>query len=343
MISLRARQIFLGVRELVRGGAWVHGNLQPASLGEQAFGLHEPWYYDLRQSLVRDDYSPFDIDGIPVRENTDGIGQRPILALSFGLAHMTRWLIDDDETSAAKARRMARWVANEVATSPFDSAVVVRTAVPGLAAPWPNALLQGLTLSLLARVNALEPSSSLEAALCAAVRPFGLPIARGGLRDEIDGHTWFEEYPFPGGGSHVLNGFIYSLFGLRDAAHAGNTDAKRFYDEGLASLVNLLPRYATPNWSYYDEPSWGPPRLASLYYQRTHAGLLRAFAHCEPVHASQFNELAARFDRQADRLTDRMRVLVAKRNDGALPSPAALVEAKSDVPDSPQLEEWSSR
>jgi hypothetical protein len=338
VITPRARQVVTGIRELVHGGSWVHDDIVPSSSGPTAFGLHDPWYYDLRRSVVRDDYSPFDEAGIPVRETADGVGQRPVLALSFGLAHLTRWVLEDDQQSAAHARRLAKWAVEEVAASPFDGAMVVRHPVPGLAEPWANALLQGLALSLIARLNAREPSAELDEALRSAVRPFDRSIRHGGLRDQTDGVTWFEEYPFSGGGSHVLNGFIYSLWGLRDAANSGIADARQHYDEGLASLVAMLPRYVTPHWSFYDRPAWGRPRLASMYYQRTHAGLLRAFAHCEPEHAVTFREHAGRFEAQADRFIDRVRVLVAKRNDGALPSPATAVpvalESEDVVPES---------
>ena len=331
---MRTRSIVNSVREIVTGGPWVHRDFDAKTPPDGVvFGLSGSWYYDLRQSLVRDDYSPFDDSGIPVRGTGRESGQRPVLALSYGLAHLAGWLLDQDAHSEGEALRIGRWLCREVLDSPVDGAIVVRVPIRGLLAPWPNALAQGLALSLLTRLHEVAPAAGWQQATEAAVRPFDRSVGQGGLRDVTNSCTWFEEYPFPTGGSHVLNGFVYALWGLRDASLAGFEVAGRLYEEGLDSLVRLLPRYSGAGWSFYDYPDWGQPRVASFYNQRTHAGLFRAFAKVAPQHDELFSGFAAECDLQADRLVLRARALLAKRSDRTLRAPTEqkAVKAASDV------------
>ncbi len=48
-----------------------------------------------------------------------------------------------------------------------------------------------------------------------ALRPMRVPVAQGGVLATLDGGPFYEEYPTDPL-SHVLNGAIFSLWGLRD-------------------------------------------------------------------------------------------------------------------------------
>lgn len=74
------------------------------------------------------------------------------------------------------------------------------------------------------------------------------------MRNLLFGRAWFEEYPTTPG-SFVLNGFLYSLLGLYDLASInrnGTNKSRQLYDEGMATLKEMLPLYDTGSGSIYD-------------------------------------------------------------------------------------------
>ena len=134
-----------------------------------------------------------------------------------------------------------------------------------LRAPWVSALSQGNMLSALLRAyqswgdeRFLEQAHLVFAAL-------ERPLSEGGTRFvDASGDTWFEEYPM-NPPSHVLNGFIFALWGILDYARVTNDpQAWEWWQSGLATLKRRLPDYDCGYWSVYDLKFREP---ASLYYQ----------------------------------------------------------------------------
>jgi D-glucuronyl C5-epimerase C-terminus len=80
------------------------------------------------------------------------------------------------------------------------------------------------------------------------------PIADGGLLNEEDGMTFFEELPAPIGLSpHILNADILSinvLFAM--AARTGDERFKDLADRGADTLLKLAPQYDAPKCIKYD-------------------------------------------------------------------------------------------
>lgn len=102
----------------------------------------------------------------------------------------------------------------------------------------------------------------------------------GGVRNELFGHTWFEEYPTVPG-TFVLNGFLYALIGLYDFSKLSNmysNDTNELLNEGLKSLRALLPLYDTGSGSIYDLRHislQSAPNLARWDYHSVHIYLLK--------------------------------------------------------------------
>ena len=169
--------------------------------------------------------------------------------------------------------------------------------------PWVSAMAQGEALSVLVRACLVaENPSRYEEAAQLAVQPFFHALEEGGVTSRDDsGRVYLEEYPSDPP-SHVLNGWIFALVGLREYADAfGDKKADSLATEALASLVAALPEYDTGYWSRYDLfDGFRISFLASRFYHLLHIAQLRAM--CQATEEEVFDQVA---DRWADYFTSR--------------------------------------
>ena len=167
-----------------------------------------------------------------------------------------------------------------------------------LKAGWYSAMAQGQAMSLLVRKHLFTQEQNDTRFLDAAVRAMNLfrkNSSDGGVRSWFDNlHVWYEEYPTQPS-LFVLNGFIYSLFGLFDLKStledqiqsldkdSTNTwtpaldQASQLFDDGLKSLFRLLPLFDTGSGTLYDLRHFGldvAPNLARWDYHTTHINQL---------------------------------------------------------------------
>ena len=146
---------------------------------------------------------------------------------------------------------------------------------------WHSAMAQGHAISLLTRLyRATNNTKYLETAK-KALNIFEIESYKNGVKAILfDKYIWYEEYPTVPS-IFVLNGFIYSLFGLYDLSKACNDQicqkSSQFYDEGIRSLESALSLYDSGSGSFYDlrHLSLGiAPNLARWDYHSTHINQL---------------------------------------------------------------------
>ncbi len=157
---------------------------------------------------------------------------------------------------------------------PVSARRVVAKGVLEIPPGWYGAMCQGHAISVLVRAYI---KSRREEYLHAAVRAtelFDVPSTEGGvLAVFADKYKWYEEYPTVPS-LFVLNGFIYSLFGLYDLRSvAPDSPADRLYATGMESLKALLPLFDTGTGSVYDLRHFTaglPPNRARWDYHAAH-------------------------------------------------------------------------
>lgn len=145
-----------------------------------------------------------------------------------------------------------------------------------LSSPWRSALAQGQALSVLIRAHQLTGKNIYAERARAGYGAFRY-LAReheGGVLDDQDGFTWLEEY-IVRSPNHVLNGFIWALWGVRDyAVYFKDSHALGLWNECLKTLEHNLKNYDLGFWTAYDWPrkydKKQPVMPSSLYYQRLH-------------------------------------------------------------------------
>jgi hypothetical protein len=145
-----------------------------------------------------------------------------------------------------------------------------------LKSPWISALTQGEAISVLCRAYKLSGKEIYLKAAESAMEPFLFDVSEGGVKNYFREIPVYEEYPSTRA-NVVLNGFIFSLFGIYDLYLTNNsTLAKEIFVQGIRSLLSLLAYFDTGIWSLYNLYRFPGKYLASYKYHRLHIEQLKA-------------------------------------------------------------------
>lgn len=156
---------------------------------------------------------------------------------------------------------------------------------------WLSALTQGSIISVLVRAYRLTTCESYLQVASRAVRTFELDIHDNGVNTSVgsDGLFFEEVASYPA--THILNGYIFALFGLYDyVSLTKDIHIEQLITKSLVTLHTFIDKFDTGYWSRYDLHF---RHLATPFYHALHIVLLQALAqysgcqHC--------TELAARW------------------------------------------------
>lgn len=259
---------------------------------------------------------PFDAKGIPLLDYRGAIGRQynPIAVAQYGLAHYNAFRAGA-EGSRAVCLAQADWLVENLERDARGRGVWLhrfdfeyRTT---LKAPWYSGLAQGQGLSLLARALQMTQEDRYARAMRAAFEALAAPVGDGGcLWTDGGGSTWIEEYIVEPP-THILNGFIWALWGVRDYWLAtGERRARDLFSRCAATLAQELPLYDTGYWSLYERSGTSLPMLASPFYHRLHIVQLRVLG--DMTGEPEFERRAARWEEYASRRWNRARSLLQK-------------------------------
>ena len=236
------------------------------------------------QSLITD----YDSNGIPMnRPYIDVLSSEsvyyPITIGQVGLSVFHTYLNSQSETDSKRFLKFADWFVEHGEES-NDLGIRWLTHIPLPAyqneGPWQSAFSQSRALSVLIRAFQLTKKPHYLETAKKALVPFEIPVSKGGVTSYTEWGPFFEEYPadVP---VLVLNGHIFSLFGLFDYIRVFPDDSRcnALVNEGLDSLLSALPFFDMGYWSRYNYcqatfyPELDP---ATISYHRLHIMLLKA-------------------------------------------------------------------
>jgi hypothetical protein len=121
--------------------------------------------------------------------------------------------------------------------------------------------------------------------------------------------VFFEEFPSPTA-HHVLNGFIYAMWGLHDLVRLDNNgEAGDLWADGLATLVDWLPRFDMGHWSLYHIGD-GMTNPATIPYHKLHIEQLKAMHAITSL--AIFDDYATRWQQHLDSRWNALRTLPQK-------------------------------
>jgi hypothetical protein len=122
----------------------------------------------------------------------------------------------------------------------------------GLNAPWISAMAQGEAISVLTRAAKITKNELYEKIAMDALVPFEYKVEEGGIVNYFKSIPVYEEAPSTPKTMAVLNGFIFSLFGLYDLYLLNkNIKAYSLFTNGVEALLKLLPYYDFNTWTNY--------------------------------------------------------------------------------------------
>ena len=245
----------------------INGNWSAGKLGE---------YYMLFREKA-DYQGHYDASGIPMLDYRGRIGLQynPIAIAQWGLGNYNLFCRTEELGRKAKFLAAADWLSSHLEQNPSGLFVwnhhfdwEYRTT---LRAPWYSGLAQGQGISLLIRAWQATGAGSYFDAARRAFAAFSKPITEGGVAfTDQRGNLWFEEYiVFPP--THILNGFIWAVWGVYDYFLAtADSCAKDLFEQGVRTLLLNLERYDLGFWSLYEQSGTILPMVASPFYHQLH-------------------------------------------------------------------------
>ena len=284
-----------------------NSNAIPTELGE---------YYMLFAEKA--DYrGAYDASGIPLLDYHGQIGLRhnPIAIAQYGLGNYNLWRRTDDPARRQNFFLAADWLCTHLEQNPQGLAVWNHhfdwEYRDTLKAPWYSALAQGQGISVLVRAHKESRDARYLAAAQGALASFYKPTKEGGVAfTDERGDLWFEEY-IVSPPTHILNGFIWALWGIHDYFLATqDNSAQQLFSRAVQTLLHNIDRYDLGFWSLYEQSGTRLPMVASPFYHQLHIVQLRVMHRLTGEDA--FAQVADRWEAYARSRTNRARALCYK-------------------------------
>ena len=258
---------------------------------------------------ARASYSgPFDSNGVPWYVHHGHKMHHPVFSMLYALGNLEDYRKTKDENNRHAFLIIVEWL---LKTQNSEGVWLSGMPMPkfGLHKEFPSAMIQSMGISTLVRAAILTGQQNYINNAIRALNPFRVTIAEGGVTRNADAYQFFEEYPSDER-HHVLNGFIYALWGLLDLyRYNENDEAKQLWEEGLRTLVDWLPQFDMGYWSFYHIGD-GMKNPATIPYHKLHIEQLKAMH--EITGQKVFLEYYQRWDKYLQNRLNALRTLPQK-------------------------------
>ena len=232
---------------------------------------------------------PFDQKGIPLLDYQGSTGRQynPIAIAQYGLGHFNLYRRKHDEKHRTRFLAIADWLVSHLERNRHGHPVWNHhfdwEYFRLLKSPWYSGLAQGQGISVLLRAYRLTGQESYRKAADQAFEVFRHDISEGGVRYiDKEGHWWVEEY-ITEPPTHILNGFIWALWGVYEYSLATrDAYAEELFGRCLATLEARLSDFDSGYWSLYDLAPNPMKTLASPFYHKLHITQLKVMLLIAP-------------------------------------------------------------
>jgi hypothetical protein len=264
------------------------------------------------------DYAgPFDQSSVPLLDYRGALGRQynPIAISQYGLGNYNLYVRTQDTHRRTKFLGIADWLVSTLIPNSAGVHVWMHNFDwdyrDRLCAPWYSGLAQGAGISVLLRAYQMTGDQAYFEAARNAFRSFTIDVSEGGVacHDE-QGRLWFEEY-IVSPPTHILNGFMWALWGVYDYFVAsGDVRARELFDSAVQTLHGRLSDFDTGFWSLYEQSGTRLRMIASPFYHSLHIVQLRVMERL--TGDKIFGEFADRWNSYRASRMNRMRALVQK-------------------------------
>jgi hypothetical protein len=261
---------------LLRSGLGIPDYWHPYLEVQNDFQAGKVGTYPVSMAVKADYPGQINEEGVPVVYLEGRATVLPVTVILFGLGSHDAFLTTGDKRYQQQMMQVLSWLKRHCVGLGYGVGWPNHMDIPlyGLKDPWFSALTSALALSLFVRADQLHPEEQWAAFARKTWLGFDVPLQHGGFCRNIGTGAIYEEYPRRSLDC-AFSGMCLALIGLWESLRSGVVpEAERSFNEGLAGLRSLLPRFAYGRWSLYSlNDSFGTPLLASPYYQRSN-GLL---------------------------------------------------------------------
>jgi hypothetical protein len=220
---------------------------------------------------------PFDEQGIPLLDYHGKVGRQynPIAIAQYALAHYNLAKANQDTGSLNKFGANAQWLLNNLDLTSQGTYLWPHhfdfEYFRPLKAPWYSGLAQGQGLSVLVRGWAETGEEKFRAAADRVFQSLSLPVQEGGVlyyfkQDQPIIEEYLVDPP-----THILNGFIWALWGVYDYFLLTHSDeARALFEACTQTILAYLPAYDLRFWSLYELTPQRLQCIASPFYHHLH-------------------------------------------------------------------------
>ena len=273
------------------------------------------YYMDFIQKAHYDVH--LDLEGIPLLDYKGSIGKQynPIAIAQFGLGNYNLFIRTNEEKYKRNFLKAADWLVKNLEQNKQGVWVWMHCFdweyQETLKNPWYSGLAQGQGISLLARAFSITQNDKYQDAMFNAYGDFEKDATQGGVMywDE-KGFPWIEEY-IVSKPTHILNGFIWALWGIHDYYLMTHKDeVKVFWNQCLKTVEINLERYDVGYWSLYDLSPTKIKNRTSLFYHKLHVVQLKILYQLSGVDV--FIDYNNRWNRYLNNAVNRWRAFCDK-------------------------------
>ena len=219
-----------------------------------------------------------DVNGIPQLNYHGDIGLQynPIAISQWALGNYNLWIKNNNQDNYLKFIKAADWLVDNLKKN-SDNIYVWKHKFDwvykeNLINPWHSGLAQGQGLSVLCRAYKETKDSKYYNSLEKVFESFLTDVQDGGVTfTDQSGNLWIEEYIMKKEPTHILNGFIWALWGIYDYwLLTSNKDIKILFDKYSKTIKDNIDRYDIGYWSLYELSNLNINMRASIFYHKLH-------------------------------------------------------------------------
>tara|TARA_B100000963_G_scaffold336348_1_gene331304 strand:+ start:168 stop:1145 length:978 start_codon:yes stop_codon:yes gene_type:complete len=298
---------------LLRGNSnlsfW-HGNPE---INDQAKYNELGQYYMLFHAKAEYD-GPFDENGIPMLnyQGDIGINYNPIAIAQWSLGNFNLWKKTKNNKNYINFIKGADWLHENLELNDYKIFVWQHhfnwVYKENLMSPWYSGLAQGQGLSVLCRSYNITNDKKYLESIERVYTSFQTFIEEGGVSYKDDeGNIWIEEYIIKGKPTHILNGFIWGLWGIYDYwLMKKDYKIKILFDKYIKTINDNINKYDIGYWSLYEIANLPIDMRASIFYHKLHIVQLRVLF--KMTNKIVFNNTALKW---SDYVNDRVSIIRA--------------------------------
>lgn len=242
-----------------------------------------------------------DDNGIPLTQISENeYVHFPIAVFQYGLGCYDLYLTTNKTNYLESFKKVCEWAVNQLREDgSWDSFSPIKSKLYTV-----SSMCQGEGASLLFRAYVAFNDDKYKQAALMAIDFMLKDISKNGVSIYEKDNLYLEEYPQSPQLS-VLNGWIFSIFGLFDATKI-DIKYKKYFDMTVNTLKKCLKIYDTGYWSYYDFSK----RIASPAYHDLHIALLNVMY--EITNVEDFKIYSDKFKFYQSKKAKKVRAIVKK-------------------------------